>query len=308
MKALDFSINTLFWRDNALLCSALRLKSVLVVAGAFKRAEPDLAEDALLMRALRDFNIPKIVREDEVVFFGLLGEYTLSQPDLRKYLYMYCEIIRDVGYISIYTWMDSFENESLTALGPRVEPNPPREPGDLFPGQNPPRKVDEELEQFVVKACDVLGNHPDDLFCLKVRSCIPVSMTFQTPNPRNRRMRPGYLSFPSVFRYFMAVEIPLLRRLCNSKNFFKSATAYSSWALPGRGKVNHGRYGCSDSTYISILQLHMLGYMGTRKKSMVISPPNDSLRYWYSIMQRTRIRHEAIWCGRNESFPGKITR
>ena len=44
------------------------IKSVLVVAGGFKKAEPDLAEDALLMRALRDFNIPKIVREDEVVF------------------------------------------------------------------------------------------------------------------------------------------------------------------------------------------------------------------------------------------------
>lgn len=53
-----------------------RFQSVLVVAGAFKRAEPDLAEDAILMRALRDFNIPKIVREDEVVFFGLLGKKT----------------------------------------------------------------------------------------------------------------------------------------------------------------------------------------------------------------------------------------
>ncbi|CAM9224257.1 unnamed protein product, partial [Choristocarpus tenellus] len=40
--------------------------------------------------------------------------------------------------------------------------------GDLFPGQNPPRKVDEQLEHFVVKACEVTGNHPDDLFCLKV--------------------------------------------------------------------------------------------------------------------------------------------
>lgn len=50
-----------------------------MVAGAFKRAEPDLAEDALLMRALRDFNIPKIVREDEVVFFGLLGKATKDQ-------------------------------------------------------------------------------------------------------------------------------------------------------------------------------------------------------------------------------------
>lgn len=41
--------------------------------------------------------------------------------------------------------------------------------GDLFPGQNPPRKVDEELEHYVVKACEVIGNHSDDLFCLKVR-------------------------------------------------------------------------------------------------------------------------------------------
>lgn len=50
------------------------VKSVLVVAGSFKRAERSLPEEALLMRALRDFNIPKIVREDEVVFFGLLGD------------------------------------------------------------------------------------------------------------------------------------------------------------------------------------------------------------------------------------------
>lgn len=50
------------------------IKSVLVVAGSFKRAEPDLPEQALLMRALRDFNIPKIVKQDEVIFFGLLGD------------------------------------------------------------------------------------------------------------------------------------------------------------------------------------------------------------------------------------------
>ncbi|CAM9207540.1 unnamed protein product [Chrysoparadoxa australica] len=50
------------------------VKSVLVVAGMLKRAEPDLAEDALLLRALRDFNTPKIVKSDEVVFFGLLND------------------------------------------------------------------------------------------------------------------------------------------------------------------------------------------------------------------------------------------
>ena len=56
------------------------IKSVLVVAGQLKRAEPDLDEHALLMRALRDFNIPKIVQADEVVFFGLLNDLF---PDLN---------------------------------------------------------------------------------------------------------------------------------------------------------------------------------------------------------------------------------
>lgn len=50
------------------------VKSMLCVAGAFKRAEPDIPETDLLMRALRDFNIPKIVAEDLVIFYGLLGD------------------------------------------------------------------------------------------------------------------------------------------------------------------------------------------------------------------------------------------
>ena len=40
------------------------IKSVLVVAGGFKRGEPDLLEAKLLMRALRDFNTPKIVADE----------------------------------------------------------------------------------------------------------------------------------------------------------------------------------------------------------------------------------------------------
>jgi dynein heavy chain len=50
------------------------VKSVLVVAGAFKRAAPKATEADVLLRALRDFNTPKIVKQDEVVFFGLLGD------------------------------------------------------------------------------------------------------------------------------------------------------------------------------------------------------------------------------------------
>ena len=118
-KALASKFFCLYALLKALLSAQLHydwglraIKSVLVVAGTFKRAEPDLAEDALLMRALRDFNIPKIVREDEVVFFGLLG--------------------------------------------------------DLFPGLNPPRKQDEELESLVDKACVRLENDPNEIFKLKV--------------------------------------------------------------------------------------------------------------------------------------------
>jgi dynein heavy chain len=50
------------------------IKSVLVVAGTFLRAEPDKPEAGLLMRALRDFNLPKIVEDDMVVFMGLLKD------------------------------------------------------------------------------------------------------------------------------------------------------------------------------------------------------------------------------------------
>ena len=88
------------------------VKSVLVVAGGFKRAEPDVPEAAILMRALRDFNTPKIVQQDTVVFFGLLK--------------------------------------------------------DLFPGINPPRKLDDDLESAVRKACAARQMNPEEEFCLKV--------------------------------------------------------------------------------------------------------------------------------------------
>lgn len=50
------------------------IKSVLVVAGTFKRAEPNISEEALLFRALRDFNYPKIAEVDLGIFNGLLSD------------------------------------------------------------------------------------------------------------------------------------------------------------------------------------------------------------------------------------------
>ncbi|XP_054702769.1 dynein axonemal heavy chain 9 isoform X1 [Grus americana] len=50
------------------------IKSVLVVAGSLKRGDPERPEDQVLMRSLRDFNIPKIVTDDVPVFMGLIGD------------------------------------------------------------------------------------------------------------------------------------------------------------------------------------------------------------------------------------------
>ncbi|XP_039431337.1 dynein beta chain, ciliary-like isoform X4 [Culex pipiens pallens] len=50
------------------------IKSVLVVAGSLKRSDRERPEDQVLMRALRDFNIPKIVTDDVPVFMGLIGD------------------------------------------------------------------------------------------------------------------------------------------------------------------------------------------------------------------------------------------
>jgi dynein heavy chain len=47
---------------------------VLRQAGGLKRAEPDVSEDLILMRGLRDFNWPKIVVDDRQIFLGLIGD------------------------------------------------------------------------------------------------------------------------------------------------------------------------------------------------------------------------------------------
>lgn len=47
---------------------------MLVVAGSLKRGDRGRPEDQVLMRALRDFNIPKIVTDDMPVFMGLIGD------------------------------------------------------------------------------------------------------------------------------------------------------------------------------------------------------------------------------------------
>jgi dynein heavy chain, axonemal len=50
------------------------LKSVLVMAGALKRGSPGMSESLVLMRALRDMNLPKFVYDDVPLFLGLIND------------------------------------------------------------------------------------------------------------------------------------------------------------------------------------------------------------------------------------------
>ena len=56
------------------IISALFPSLLSSLSPRYKLAEPDLNEQALLMRALRDSNTPKIVAQDEVIFFGLMTD------------------------------------------------------------------------------------------------------------------------------------------------------------------------------------------------------------------------------------------
>ncbi|GBF97683.1 flagellar outer dynein arm heavy chain beta [Raphidocelis subcapitata] len=50
------------------------IKTTLYVAGGMKRAAPELTEDKVLLRALRDFNLGKLTSDDTSIFVGLLND------------------------------------------------------------------------------------------------------------------------------------------------------------------------------------------------------------------------------------------
>ncbi|KAM7359981.1 dynein beta chain, ciliary isoform 2-T2 [Cochliomyia hominivorax] len=70
------------------------IKSVLVVAGTLKRDDHSRPEDQVLMRALRDFNIPKIVTEDISIFMGLIGDLFPALDVPRKRVFDFEKTIR----------------------------------------------------------------------------------------------------------------------------------------------------------------------------------------------------------------------
>jgi dynein heavy chain len=50
------------------------VKSVLVMAGKLKREQPDTREDIVLIRAMKDSNIPKFIQDDLPLFAGIVSD------------------------------------------------------------------------------------------------------------------------------------------------------------------------------------------------------------------------------------------
>ena len=84
------------------------IKSVLVVAGSLKRSDRDRPEDQVLMRALRDFNIPKIVTDDVPVFMGLIGDLFPALDVPRKRDMDFEALVKKSALVRINVTMKSF--------------------------------------------------------------------------------------------------------------------------------------------------------------------------------------------------------
>jgi len=62
------------------------VKSLLVMAGSLKRAEPNLEEDSILIKAMKFSNIPKFVKADIPLFTALILDLfpTTVVPETSK--------------------------------------------------------------------------------------------------------------------------------------------------------------------------------------------------------------------------------
>ncbi len=50
------------------------VKSVLVMAGKLRRKDDTVPEDILLIRAMRDSNVPKFLEQDLPLFYGIIKD------------------------------------------------------------------------------------------------------------------------------------------------------------------------------------------------------------------------------------------
>lgn len=78
------------------------VKSVLVMAGSLKRANPNLNEDAVLIRAMRDSNVPKFLKDDLPLFSAIVQDLfpsvEITESDYGELL---TQIVESIDYYNL---------------------------------------------------------------------------------------------------------------------------------------------------------------------------------------------------------------
>lgn len=78
------------------------VKSVLVMAGSLKRANPGMAEDAVLIRAMRDANVPKFLKDDLPLFAAIIQDLfpvtVIEDPDYTELLKQISDSCKTLSY------------------------------------------------------------------------------------------------------------------------------------------------------------------------------------------------------------------
>ncbi|BFZ25685.1 hypothetical protein BsWGS_28724 [Bradybaena similaris] len=89
------------------------VKSVLVMAGSLKRQNPDKAEDVVLIRALRDSNLPKFLTQDAQLFQAILSDLF---PGVQIPEHDYGQLKEEIINVTIAKGLQVVENQIIKVI------------------------------------------------------------------------------------------------------------------------------------------------------------------------------------------------
>eukprot|EP00756_Hemistasia_phaeocysticola_P037793 Hpha_TRINITY_DN16720_c2_g4::TRINITY_DN16720_c2_g4_i3::g.79638::m.79638/K10408/DNAH; dynein heavy chain, axonemal len=177
------------------------VKSILVMAGRLKRGSPDEDEDMLLIRAMRDSNIPKFLRDDTVLFQALIRDLFPNVQITEVSFAMLEQFIEDQLTADGLQVVKSFVGKVVQVFDTMVVRHGMMTVGDTETGKT---TILENLKKTLTKI-KASGHDPEGKVVLyntvKTHWCNPKSITslelYGEVNPVTREWSDGVLSHMS---------------------------------------------------------------------------------------------------------------